>query len=315
MVKQIEVVPYNPDWPLLFKTEADRIQKALGEMCTQIHHVGSTAIPGLSAKPKIDIIAVIKPDTDPVPPLESIGYQYKGEYNIPFHYGFSKRVGTFVNLHVFEENNPEIQLNLLFRDYLREHPATRDHYQKLKIDLVSEASSHVKNQSMFTGYNLGKNAFIQEVLKKSGFDGLCLRFCTHYQEWEAAKALRQKTFFDKVPIQDPYTWTFNHSDHIHFVLYQGSQVVGYAHIQLWPDNRAALRIIVVEEEYRNLKLGSHFLTLCEKWLKKRGIRILQTEASPKAKNFYLKNHYQEMPFNDPEGEKTHPDDTALGKYL
>src|SRR5947209_2546617 len=129
--KRIEVVPYNPEWPEIFKTEAQQIQGALGEICTQIYHVGSTAVPGLSAKPKIDIIAVIKPGSDPIAKLESIDYQYRGEFNIPVHYGFSKRVGTSVNLHVFEENNPEIQLNILFRDYLRANDEARKKYQQL----------------------------------------------------------------------------------------------------------------------------------------------------------------------------------------
>lgn len=313
--KMVEVVPYNPEWPTQFEVEAKRIKEAVGEMCIEIHHVGSTAVPGLSAKPKIDIIAVIKPGTIPIPVLESIGYEFRGEYNIPFQFGFSKRTGTKVNLHVFEEGNPEIQLNILFRDYLRMHHSVRDEYQKLKEDLIAQEISHQKIQWMFTGYNLGKNGFIQDVLNKAGFQELCMRFCTHYLEWEKAKYFRQKYFFDKVPISDPYTWTFNHKDHIHFILYKGTQIIGYAHIQLWPEKRAALRIIVIDELYRNLKFGSHFLALCEKWLKKHGVEILQTEASPTAKNFYLNYAYEDMAFNDPEGNETHPDDTPLGKFL
>ena len=85
-----------------------------------------------------DIIAVVKNTTFLEQDLGTIGYTYKGEFNIPFQYGFSKR-DTFpeVNLHVYEEGNPEIEINLLFRDYLRNHPRALKEYADLKLYLVS----------------------------------------------------------------------------------------------------------------------------------------------------------------------------------
>lgn len=139
--------------------------------------------------------------------------------------------------------------------------------------------------------------------------------CSSKREWDFAKKLRMKYFFEPLSIMDPYTWTFDHEDHTHFILYQGETMVGYAHIQLWPDDRAALRIIAIDEHHRNHGLGSQFLHLCEQWLKKEGIKSLHDEARPDAVNFYRKNGYTEMPFNDPSGEPPSPHDLAMGKLL
>jgi len=125
-MKIIEVVPYDPNWPTIFAVESKIIQEAFGENCLEIHHIGSTSVPGLAAKPKIDMIAVVKDPSEVIEQLSSIGIQYRGEYNIPLHYGFSKRGKVDINLHVYEEVHPEIKLNLLFRDYLRSHAVARD---------------------------------------------------------------------------------------------------------------------------------------------------------------------------------------------
>jgi GrpB-like predicted nucleotidyltransferase (UPF0157 family) len=118
MKKIIEVVPYDPKWPHIYEKEAALIRQALGGNCLAIHHIGSTSVPGLSAKPKIDVIAVVQDPLLARDQLEKIGIQYRGEYNIPLHYGFSKRGDIDLNLHVYEEAHPEIELNLCFRDYL-----------------------------------------------------------------------------------------------------------------------------------------------------------------------------------------------------
>jgi GNAT superfamily N-acetyltransferase len=81
------------------------------------------------------------------------------------------------------------------------------------------------------------------------------------------------------------------------------------------DHRAALRIIVIDDPFRNLGFGSQFLKLCERWLQHQYFKVLQTEASPAAQQFYAANGYLEMPFNNPDGEPTHPDDRGMGKYL
>lgn len=315
MNNNVIVTAYNSDWPIMFDAEAIKIRDALGDNCIAVHHVGSTSVPGLIAKPKIDIIAVVKDPANIIEPLEKIGIKFRGEYNIPMHYGFSKRGSTEVNLHVYEEGHPEIELNLLFRDYLRDHPEIRDEYANLKEELLKNSSSHEKKNSMFTGYNLGKDAFIHKVLKAANFNRIRLMLSTHYSEWDMAKKFRQKYFFQPIGISDPYTWTFDHKDHIHLILYQGVEIIGYAHVQLWPDHRAAIRIIVIDEAYRQHGFGSQFLQLCERWLKRKGIRSLHCESRPNTVNFYRRNGYTEMLFEDPSGEAPSPQDVEMGKIL
>ena len=312
----IEVVPYDSNWPRLFEEEATKIKQALGENCIAVHHVGSTSVHGLCAKPKIDIILVVKDRAITTQNLETIGYRYRGEFNIPLHLGFTKRNQIpEVNLHVYEEGNPEIELNLLFRDYLRTHPEAREEYANLKLNLIKQDSSHRKMNARVSAFNLGKDTFIKKILDQAGFKGICMRLCTHDDEWEAARNFRQKYFFDKEPIDDPYTWTFDHKDHAHLILYKGIEIVGYAHIQLWPEQRAALRIIVIDEHFRGQGFGGHFLKLCERWIKQQGYKTLHTQSSPDAYKFYKNLGYRELAFNDPDGYESDPQDIDMGKIL
>ena len=84
-IRKIEVVEYDPTWPKLFELEAERIKQVLGYNCIEIHHIGSTSIPGLSAKPIIDILPVVR-DIQEVDKatkvMESLGYEAKGEYGM-----------------------------------------------------------------------------------------------------------------------------------------------------------------------------------------------------------------------------------------
>lgn len=315
MQKNIVVTPYNPEWPLIFEREALKIKEALGPNCIAVHHIGSTAVPGLSAKPVIDMLGVVSNPEEIIQPLETLRFTYKGEYNIPMRYYFNRSEVVEINLHVYEEGHPEIELNLLFRDYLRKEAEARDEYAKLKKDLLKEKSSYEKNNSPFTGYTLGKDAFITKILQAANFNRMRIMKCSHYDEWEAAKRLRNQYFFAPLSISDPYTWTFDHPEHAHLILYQGIKIVGYAHIQFWPQQRAALRIIVIDEAYRQHGLGSQFLSLCEQWLKKLGIKSLHDEARPNVVSFYRKNGYTEMPFEDPTGEPPSIHDIAMGKKL
>jgi len=314
-MKVIKVVPYNPDWKKQFEIEAIKIKEILGDHCIAIHHIGSTSIPGLAAKPKLDIIAVVHNPVATIERLESIKFHYKGEYNIPLHYGFSKRGAVDVNLHVYEEGNPEIALNLCFREYLRKNTAVRDEYATLKQKLLQEEASVEKDNNIFSGYTLGKDVFIRRILQQAEFNHLRFVKCTHYIEWNIAKHFRQKYFFDKVPVADPYEWTFNHPEHEHLVLYQGAEIIGYAHIQLWKENRSAIRIIVIDETKRNQGFGRYFLGLIEKWLKARGYKSIHIESSSEALQFYKYQGYSEMPFNDPDNYESDARDISVGKQL
>ncbi|MFI4938719.1 MAG: GNAT family N-acetyltransferase [Candidatus Berkiellales bacterium] len=309
MTKVIEVVPYNPKWTEMFDTQAQLIKQALGKNCIAIHHIGSTAVPGLAAKPIIDIIPVVHDivavDTA-TKNMEKLGFVAKGEYGMLFRRYFQKEE---FNIHVFEDGNPVIERHLKFRDWMRTHPEDRDAYAKLKEDLALQYPNDILS------YCFAKDAFVASIDAKTGFNGLHIVKALTPREWESVRNFRQKYFFDKVPISDPYTWTFDHQDHLHFVLYQGAKIIGYAHIQLWPESRAALRIIVIDESLRNRGAGGEFLNRCERWLKQQGVRVLHTQSSPAAHPFYLKYSYTKMPFNDPDGHEGYPQDIDMGKML
>lgn len=315
MKKIIEVVPYDPNWPHIYEKEAALIRQALGGNCLAIHHIGSTSVPGLSAKPKIDVIAVVQDPLLARDQLEKIGIQYRGEYNIPLHYGFSKRGDIDLNFHVYEEAHPEIELNLCFRDYLRNHINKRDEYARLKEELIQDESSFTKENSPFTNYTLRKGDFIREVLRETGFNRIRMLKCNDNTEWNAARHFRNTYFFDPHGIKDPYTWTFNHEEHAHLVLYQGTEIISYAHIQFWPDQRAAIRIIATDKNKRNQSFGSRFLELIERWLKSLGVKSIHAESRQTSLQFYFKNGYTNMPFDDPGGDECGPPDVPVGKVL
>lgn len=314
-MKQIEVVPYNSEWPVMFEKESSTIQAALGDQLIAIHHIGSTSVPGLAAKPKIDMIVVVKDPLQTIAKLEAIGYQYRGEYNIPLHYGFSKRGDVDANLHVYEEGHPEIELNLLFRDYLRNNPAARDAYAALKIRLLEDKTSHQKENGAFTLYTLRKGDFIRDVLKKAGFNRIRVLKCNDETEWNTAKRLRQFYLSDRGVETDPFTGTFNRKEHEHLVLYRGTKIIGYAHLQLWPGDRAMLRMMQIEEGERGLGYGGQFLEFIEKWLKVRGYRSIQVESCSRAFPFYQEHQFIPMALNDPEGNPSTPGEMPMGKHL
>ena len=317
----ITITPYNDRWPSLFREEATLIQNKLGNQCVAIHHVGSTAVSGLCAKPIIDIILEVSDkggmENDDnyqqlITKLQSLNYVYKGEYNIPGRLYFNN---DHVNLHVYPQDHPEIDLNLLFRDQLRQHDDLRDGYAQLKLLLLQDNHNHHKNELGFTGYNLGKHDFIQKILAHAGYDCLRMVKSLHYKEWDAVNHFRQHYFFDQVLMADPYVWTFHHPDHVHLVLYKGVTIIGYAHIQLWPQHRAALRIIVIEEDERCQHYGGQFLTLIEQWLYYCGFHSVHTESRADSEKFYRHHGYTDMNFNDPEDHKSNNNDMQMGKNL
>ncbi|OJV16117.1 MAG: GNAT family N-acetyltransferase [Alphaproteobacteria bacterium 33-17] len=314
MKKTISILPYDPNWPNIFEQEALRIKATLGDHFLEIHHIGSTSVPGLASKPIIDMIIVVKDINHGISSLENIGYIYRGELNIPMRYYF-KNANNSVHIHMYEELHPEIELNLMFRDYLRSNTEKRDTYANLKQDILRDESSFIKESTKFVNYTLYKGNFIRSILKEAGFNRLRILKCSDETEWKAAKYFRDTYFFCPYGIEDPYTWTFNHEKHAHLVLYQGTEIIGYAHIQFWPDKRAAMRIIVIDENKRDQNSGSKFLAFIEKWLKNLGIKSIHAESRKSSLNFYLKNGYINMPFDDPEEHESDPNDVPVGKVL
>lgn len=158
---------YDPRWPELFAREAHRIRRALGERVVRLEHVGSTAVPGLVAKPRIDVLlAVADPADEPayVPALEAAGYVLRvREPDWHEHRMFNAR-DIDVNLHVHGPDSPEIERLLRFRDRLRRHAADRERYATAKRELAARRWRHMQD------YADAKTEIVEAILRRSAED-------------------------------------------------------------------------------------------------------------------------------------------------
>lgn len=166
MPQHITVENYDPEWPLMYKRERDRIAEILKDNCIYIYHIGSTAVPGLPAKPIIDIMAVVKSleKVDIVAEkFSDSGYEYLGEFGIAgrryLRKGGDERTHQ---IHIFQADDwNNIGRHLAFRDYMRTHEKERNEYAKIKKALAKKFPYDID------GYCLGKDDFIRETEKRA----------------------------------------------------------------------------------------------------------------------------------------------------
>lgn len=160
---QIEIAEYNPDWPAAFERESAAILEACRVEVTEVHHIGSTSVPGLAAKPILDMMPVAAGPAEAlatVSRMEALGYRHRGEYGIPGRSYFEKAVDgrTVAHVHMFPAGHPEIRRHLLFRDHLRTHPEAARAYERLKRALA------VEHRDDREAYADAKDAFIAGVV-------------------------------------------------------------------------------------------------------------------------------------------------------
>jgi GrpB-like predicted nucleotidyltransferase (UPF0157 family) len=161
----IELAGYDPAWPGLFAREARRIRATLGDRAFRIEHVGSTAVPGLAAKPIIDILVVVGDSADEdtyAPALEAAGYVLRIREPDWYEHRMFKGPDTNVNLHVLSTGCPEIDRILLFRDRLRTNDADRALYERAKRELARKTWKYVQN------YADAKGATIEGIIADAG---------------------------------------------------------------------------------------------------------------------------------------------------
>ena len=165
-ITQVELVPPNSDWPRLFAEVEKELKQILQGNLTEIYHIGSTAIPGIYAKPIIDVLPVVN-DIQLIDALtsqfEAFGYVCMGEYGIPGRrfYWKSKTARTH-NIHLFQEGSPEISRHLAFRDFMRQHLDYAQAYSFLKRNLADVFPTDIEN------YVNGKSSFVQFIDYKTG---------------------------------------------------------------------------------------------------------------------------------------------------
>lgn len=164
LTKPVELVDYDAAWPGLFEREAERIRAALGERARLLEHTGSTSVPGLAAKPIIDMTLAVPDSADEdayVPLLEEAGYVLRIREPDWYEHRLFKGPDTSVNLHVFSEGSPEIDRMLSFRDRLRTNTADRELYERRKRELAAEKWKYVQD------YADAKTAIVEEIVARS----------------------------------------------------------------------------------------------------------------------------------------------------
>jgi GrpB-like predicted nucleotidyltransferase (UPF0157 family) len=169
--KPVVVVEYDPAWPLAFERLRARVAAALGELCLAVEHVGSTAVPGLPAKPIVDLDAVV-PSAAAIPEavtrLAAIGYTHQGDLGIPGREAFDglppgpgEAPWPAHNLYVCPADGEELRRHLAFRDYLRAHPEDARAYAAAKL----EGARRFPNDR--DAYQEFKSATVQDILRRA----------------------------------------------------------------------------------------------------------------------------------------------------
>jgi len=161
---QIELVDYDPAWPGLFAREADRIRTALGERAVLLEHTGSTSVPGLAAKPIIDMTLAVPDSSDEdsyAPALEAAGYVLRIREPDWHEHRVFKGPDTNVNLHVFSDGCPEIDRMIRFRDWLRTDQADRELYERTKRELAAREWTYVQD------YADAKTLVVEEIVARA----------------------------------------------------------------------------------------------------------------------------------------------------
>jgi len=164
----ITLIEYDHAWPENFAREANRIKAALGERALMVEHIGSTSVPGLVAKPIIDILLVVADSADEpsyVPALEAVGYVLRIREPDWHEHRLFKGQDTNINLHVFTQGSEEIRRVLLLRDWLRTNEADRELYARSKRSLASRKWKYVQN------YADAKSEVVERILERAKAHG------------------------------------------------------------------------------------------------------------------------------------------------
>jgi GrpB-like predicted nucleotidyltransferase (UPF0157 family) len=166
-MRKVEVVSHNPKWQEAFEVESKCVANALGENVVAIHHIGSTAIPSIYAKPIIDLLVevkdIVKVDGQSSS-MELLGYEVMGEFGISGRRYFRKDNQEGVrthHIHTFKVSSAQVKRHLAFRDYMIAHPENAQRYSELKRRLARECPTNID------GYMDGKDEFIKEMDTKA----------------------------------------------------------------------------------------------------------------------------------------------------
>ena len=152
--RAVLITEYDPTWLELFERERENIHLACGSKVCDVHHIGSTAIPGLPAKPIIDLLVTVHDDEGAllcIGPLRGLGYQYRGTNGIEGRQYLTKGDPRTHHLHMYAQGHPAVPRHLKFRDYLRSHPEEALAYGELTIELGRRFATDSESYSRAKG--------------------------------------------------------------------------------------------------------------------------------------------------------------------
>lgn len=161
----IIIVPYNPTWPTQYDHAAANIRAALGDRIVSLQHIGSTSVPGLPAKPIIDIQLLVEDSGDEAAyatPLEEAGYTLRIREPEWEQHRVFKGANPDVNVHVFSRGSQQSLRDLAFRDRMRNHDDERDLYAAFKLDLAARTWAYMQD------YTDAKSEVIDQIVARSG---------------------------------------------------------------------------------------------------------------------------------------------------
>lgn len=161
---RIQLAEYDPAWPALFAREAERIRSVLGALVVRLEHTGSTSVPGLAAKPIIDLTLEVPDSSDEaayVPPMEAAGYVLRIREPDWHEHRLFKGPDTNINLHVFSAGSTETERMVRFRDWLRANESDRLLYERTKRELAARDWEFVQN------YADAKTDVVDEIMARA----------------------------------------------------------------------------------------------------------------------------------------------------
>jgi len=165
MLRKVEVSSHKEEWLSMFQVESEKIKGIFGNLVLSVHHIGSTAIPNIKAKPVIDIMIEVVNicEVDKFNhQMEQLGYIAYGENGIPNRRFFSKGGDNRTHhVHIFEQGNSEITRHIAFRDYMIAHPEEAQKYSQLKQSLADKYPTNIEM------YIEGKNDYIKSIDNKA----------------------------------------------------------------------------------------------------------------------------------------------------
>jgi GrpB-like predicted nucleotidyltransferase (UPF0157 family) len=164
LIGLIQLSEYDDAWPRQYELEARRVREALGDRVVRLEHVGSTSIPGLAAKPIIDMLLVVTDSSaegEYVPPLERGGYVLRIREPDWHEHRLLKGPDADINLHVFSAGCPEIDRMVGFRDHLRADATDRDLYRLTKRELAARPWRYVQE------YADAKTEVVESIISRS----------------------------------------------------------------------------------------------------------------------------------------------------